>query len=137
MFVITNTVSIREDEIDFKSIRAQGAGGQKVNKTSCAIHLSFNIASSSLPESYKTALFKVKDRRVSSDGSIIIKAQRYRSLEKNREDALARLKAFILKATEDKKPRRPTKPSKGSQRRRMDSKTKHGQLKQTRKKIDI
>jgi len=136
MLVISNSVSIPEDEIDFKSIRAQGAGGQKVNKTSCAIHLSFNIAASSLPENFKSALFKVSDQRISSDGIVVIKAQKYRSLEKNRHDALQRLKAIILSATEEKKPRRPTKPSRNSQRKRMDSKTKHSQLKQTRKKLD-
>jgi len=136
MLLITNTVSIPEDEINFKAIRAQGAGGQKVNKTSCAIHLSFNIAASSLPESYKTALFKVNDQRVSSDGIIVIKAQKYRSLEKNRDDALSRLKKIILDATAVKKARNPTKPSRNSQRKRMDSKTKHSNLKQTRKKID-
>lgn len=136
MLDITNSVSIPEDEINFKSIRAQGAGGQKVNKTSCAIHLSFNIAASSLPESYKTALFKIKDQRISTDGTIVIKAQKYRSLEKNKHDALTRLKQIILKATEVKKARKPTRPSKNSQRKRMDSKTKHSNLKQTRKKID-
>lgn len=136
MLVITNSVSIPEDDITFKSIRAQGSGGQKVNKTSCAIHLSFNIAASSLPEYYKTALFNIKDQRLSSDGTIVIKAQKYRSLEKNRHDALMRLKRIILSATEVKKARRPTKPSRNSQRKRMDSKTKHSNLKQTRKKID-
>lgn len=136
MLSITNSVSIAEDEITFKAIRAQGSGGQKVNKTSCAIHLSFNIAASSLPESYKTALFKINDQRVSGDGTIVIKAQKYRSLEKNRHDALERLKKIILDATAVKKPRKPTKPSRNSQRKRMDSKTKHSNLKQTRKKID-
>jgi len=136
MLEITNSVSIPEEEITFKSIRAQGSGGQKVNKTSCAIHLSFNIAASSLPESYKTALFNVRDQRISGDGIIVIKAQKYRSLEKNRHDALSRLKKIILDATVVKKARKPTRPSKNSQRKRMDSKTKHSNLKQTRKKID-
>ena len=136
MLVISTSVFIPEDEIDFKSIRAQGSGGQKVNKTSCAIHLSFNIAASSLPDTYKTALFKLNDQRISGDGTVVIKAQKYRSLEKNRYDALSRLKELILRATEVKKPRKATKPSKNSQRKRMDRKTKHSQLKQTRKKID-
>ena len=136
MLVISTSVFIPEDEIDFKSIRAQGSGGQKVNKTSCAIHLSFNIAASSLPDTYKTALFKLNDQRISGDGTVVIKAQKYRSLEKNRHDALSRLKELILRATEVKKQRKATKPSKNSQRKRMDRKTKHSQLKQTRKKID-
>lgn len=136
MLFIDKSVSIPEEEIDFKAIRAQGAGGQKVNKTSCAIHLSFNIAASSLPDHFKSALFNTSDQRITSDGLIIIKAQKYRSLEKNRHDALTRLKQLILQATEVKKPRRPTKPSKNSQRKRMDRKTKHSQLKQNRKKID-
>lgn len=136
MLFINESVSIAEEEIEFKAIRAQGSGGQKVNKTSCAIHLSFSIAASSLPDTYKSALFKLSDQRISSDGTIVIKAQKYRSLEKNRHDALARLQHLILKAVEVKKPRKQTKPSKNSQRKRMDRKTKHSQLKQTRKKID-
>lgn len=136
MLVISKSVIIPEDEIDFKSIRAQGAGGQKVNKTSCAIHLSFNIAASSLPDTYKTALFKLNDQRISGNSTVVIKAQKYRSLEKNRYDALSRLKDLILRATEVQKPRKATRPSKNSQRKRMDRKTKHSQLKQARKKID-
>ena len=136
MLEITNTVSIPEEEIQFQSIRAQGSGGQKVNKTSCAIHLRFEISASSLPDKYKEALYKFKDRRISNDGVIVIKAQKYRSLEKNRTEALNRLKQMCLDATVEKKARRPTKPSKNSQRRRMDRKTKHSQLKQNRKKID-
>ena len=136
MLDITNTVSIPSDEIEFQSIRAQGSGGQKVNKTSCAIHLRFDIQASSLPDNYKQALCNLRDHRVSSDGIIVIKAQRYRSLEKNRTDALTRLKEMCLEATVEQKPRKPTKPSKSSQRKRLDSKTKHSRMKQNRKKID-
>lgn len=136
MLFINKSVSIPAEEFEFKAIRAQGSGGQKVNKTSCAIHLSFNIAASSLPDTYKSALFNTSDQRITGDGIVVIKAQKYRSLEKNRHDALTRLKQLILQATEVKKPRRPTKPSKNSQRKRMDRKTKHSQLKKTRKKID-
>jgi len=136
MLEITNTVSIPEEDLQFQSIRAQGSGGQKVNKTSCAVHLRFEISPSSLPDSYKEALLNLKDRRVSSDGVIVIKAQKYRSLEKNRSDALARLKQMCLDATVVKKARKATKPSKSSQRKRLDRKTKHSTLKQTRKKID-
>ena len=136
MLEITKTISIPEEDLRFQSIRAQGSGGQKVNKTSCAVHLRFEISASSLPDSYKQALLDLKDRRVSSDGVIVIKAQKYRSLEKNRHDALARLKQMCLDATVVKKTRRATKPSKSSQRKRLDRKTKHSTLKQTRKKID-
>ena len=122
--------------MEFQSIRAQGAGGQKVNKTSCAVHLRFDIPASSLPDNYKEALLALKDRRVNNDGVIVIKAQKYRSLEKNREEALSRLKQMCIDATVVKKSRRPTKPSRSSQRKRLDRKTKHSNLKQTRKKID-
>lgn len=137
MLEITNTVSIPVEEMEFQSIRAQGAGGQKVNKTSCAVHLRFDIAASSLPDSYKAALLKLKDRRINNDGVIVIKAQKYRSLDKNREEALSRLKQMCIEATVVKKARKPTKPSRSSQRKRLDKKTKHSHLKQTRKKIDF
>ena len=136
MLEISNTVSIPVEEMEFQSIRAQGAGGQKVNKTSCAVHLRFDIPASSLPDNYKEALLALKDRRVNNDGVIVIKAQKYRSLEKNREEALSRLKQMCIDATVVKKSRRPTKPSRSSQRKRLDRKTKHSNLKQTRKKID-
>ena len=136
MLDITNNVSLSEDEIELQAIRAQGSGGQKVNKTSCAVHLRFDINASSLPNFYKEALCKLKDRRVSNDGIIVIKAQKYRSLDKNRQDALERLKQMCLDATVVKKSRKPTRPSKNSQKKRMDSKTKHSRLKDTRRKID-
>jgi len=136
MLKITNTVEIPDSEIEFEAIRAQGAGGQHVNKVSSAIHLRFDIAGSSLPASYKEKLLAFADQRISNDGVIIIKAQKFRSQDKNRDDALVRLKELIKKATAIQKSRRPTKPSRNSQRRRMDSKNKHGQLKSLRKKID-
>ena len=136
MLEITDNITIPEEEIQFQSIRAQGSGGQKVNKTSCAIHLRFDIAASSLPDNFKEALCKLKDRRISNDGIIVIKSQKFRSLEKNRIEALSRLKQMCLDATVTKKARKPTKPSKNSQRKRMDRKTRHSQLKQNRKKID-
>lgn len=137
MLQITNHIAIADEEIEISAIRAQGAGGQNVNKVSSAIHLRFDINASSLPDIYKTRLLSFKDRRISKEGVIIIKAQRFRAQEKNREDALNRLIELIKKVTIVNKIRKPTKPTKGSQQQRMDSKTKHGKLKSLRgKKID-
>lgn len=136
MLSITSQVTIPDSEIDIQAIRAQGAGGQNVNKVSTAIHLRFDIGASSLPDLYKEPLLKLRDRRISKDGIVIIKAQRYRSQEKNREDALARLLALIRRAAIPRKKRKPTKPTRGSQQRRIEGKTRRGQLKDLRKKID-
>ena len=133
---ISTRVRLREDEIRLQDIRAQGPGGQNVNKVSSAIHLQFNIRASSLPEFYKERLLALRDTRISKDGVITLKAQRHRTRERNREDALQRLVALIQSATKTEKKRRPTKPTKGSQRRRLDSKRKAGQTKQMRRKVD-
>jgi ribosome-associated protein len=129
---ITEKVAISISEIQLSAIRAQGAGGQHVNKTSTAIHLRFNIAQSSLPDVYKAKLLQMKDYRITSDGVIIIKAQSHKNQEHNKKDALQRLARLIKKANITHKKRRQTKPSKGATRKRLDSKTKRGRLKKLR-----
>ncbi len=125
------------DEVEISAVRAQGAGGQNVNKVSSAAHLRFHIGASSLPEDVKQRLLALADSRISADGVVVIKAQEHRSLEMNRADALARLNALVASVARPPKKRRPTRPTLGSKLRRLEGKSLRGQTKAARGKVDV
>jgi len=135
MLHISNSVSIPVREIEISAIRAQGAGGQNVNKVSSAIHLRFDIAASSLPDAFKQRLLGLHDQRITKDGVLVIKAQQHRSREMNREEALQRLQELIRSVAIARKTRKPTRPTRSSQRKRLDSKSRRGAIKLTRGKV--
>ena len=137
MLRITDSLSIDTDEVEWQAIRAQGAGGQNVNKVSSAVHLRFNIPASSLPDQVKQRLLASKDRRITKEGVIVIKAQQHRRQDRNREDALERLAAIVREATVIQTPRKPTRPSRSSVHKRLDKKSHHSRLKAGRGRVDF
>lgn len=134
---ISDTIFIPDNEIKFHAVQSSGPGGQNVNKVATAIHLRFDIHSSSLPKFCKIRLLRLKDHRISQDGVIVIKARKFRTQEQNREDAIERLQRMIKKAMTIPKNRKPTKPTRNSQKKRLDLKKKHGQQKKLRDKTSI
>ena len=135
MLEISTHVAIPDHEIDISAIRAQGSGGQNVNKVSSAVHLRFDVHASSLPDFYKERLLKLSDQRLTKDGVIVIKAQQYRSYESNREEALNRLRELIKSVAIVRKKRRPTRPTAGSQKKRLDGKSRRGTVKSLRGRV--
>ncbi len=136
MLQISSILSLPLSEIDISAIRSQGAGGQNVNKVASAIHLRFDIQASSLPDRYKTRLLNLRDKRITTEGVIVIKSQEHRSQDRNRAEALDRLRVLILSVTIVKLPRKPTKPSRGQIRRRLEDKKQRSDLKASRKPVE-
>jgi ribosome-associated protein len=136
MLRVSDKIVIPDQEIGISAVRAQGAGGQNVNKVASAAHLRFDICASSLPEACKARLLALRDRRISADGVVIIKAQRHRTLEQNRDDALRRLQTLIAGVLTPRRKRIPTRPGRGAHEKRLERKSRRGEVKTLRRKVE-
>ncbi|NCC25855.1 MAG: aminoacyl-tRNA hydrolase [Deltaproteobacteria bacterium] len=136
MIQVTKDVSIPDAEVEIQAIRASGPGGQNVNKVASGIHLFFDVGASSLPETVKQGLLALSDRRITRDGVVVIKAVRHRTQEQNRDDAMSRLREFILEAMVERAPRRPTRPPRSAAKKRLETKSRVGRLKKWRRAVD-